>query len=67
MALRPAQAGNTARKRPLEKAGALPGGVEAVLRSLAQVLDCGGDPLEIVHPETAALYRRLTVSRPPHT
>jgi hypothetical protein len=36
------------------------GGVESVLRSLAQVLDCSGDPLEMVHPETAALYRQLT-------
>jgi hypothetical protein len=24
------------------------------------VLDWSGDPLQIVHPETAALYRRLT-------
>jgi hypothetical protein len=36
------------------------GGVESVLRSLAQALDWRGDPLKIVHPETAALYRRLT-------
>jgi hypothetical protein len=36
------------------------GAVESALRSLAQVLDWSGDPLQIVHPETAALYRRLT-------
>jgi len=36
------------------------GGVESVLRSLAQALDWPGDPLRIVHPDTAALYRRLT-------
>jgi DNA-binding SARP family transcriptional activator len=41
------------------------GGVESALRSLAQVLDCAGDPLEIVHPETAALYGRLTNDRRP--
>jgi len=39
------------------------GGVESALRSLAHVLDHPGDPLEIVHPETAALYRRLTGTR----
>jgi len=39
------------------------GGVESVLRSLGQVLDCSGDPLDAVHPETAALYRRLTGTR----
>ncbi len=37
-------------------------GVELALRSLARVLDCDGDPLEGVHPETAALYRELRVS-----
>ena len=36
------------------------GGVESALRSLGQALDWGGDPLDVVHPETAALYRRLT-------
>jgi DNA-binding SARP family transcriptional activator len=36
------------------------GGVESALRSLAQVLDWSGDPIEIVHPETATLYRQLT-------
>jgi len=36
------------------------GGIESALRSLAQVLDWPGDPLQVVHPETAALYRRLT-------
>jgi DNA-binding SARP family transcriptional activator len=41
------------------------GGVEAALRALAQALDCSGDPLEIVHPETATLYRRLTAARRP--
>ncbi|MGO8876863.1 MAG: BTAD domain-containing putative transcriptional regulator [Acidimicrobiales bacterium] len=40
------------------------GGVESALRSLAQVLDCSGDPIECVHPETAALYRKLTESPP---
>jgi DNA-binding SARP family transcriptional activator len=41
------------------------GGVESVLRSLAQVLGLRGDPLELVHPETAMLYRRLTGLRRP--
>jgi DNA-binding SARP family transcriptional activator len=41
------------------------GGVESALRSLAQVLDWSGDPLQIVHPETAALYGRLTKTPPP--
>jgi hypothetical protein len=41
------------------------GGVESALRALAQALDCPGDPLEIVHRETAALYRRLTAARRP--
>jgi hypothetical protein len=41
------------------------GGVESVLRSLAQVLECTGDPLDLVHPETATLYRRLTAVRRP--
>ncbi|HXY44248.1 MAG TPA: bacterial transcriptional activator domain-containing protein [Acidimicrobiales bacterium] len=36
------------------------GGVEAALRSLAQVLGWPGDPIEIVHPDTASLYRKLT-------
>jgi DNA-binding SARP family transcriptional activator len=36
------------------------GGVESALRSLAQVLDWSGDPIDVVHPETAALYRQLT-------
>lgn len=38
------------------------GGVEAAMRSLAQALELDGDPLDGVHPETAALYRRLTSS-----
>jgi DNA-binding SARP family transcriptional activator len=41
------------------------GGVESVLRSLAQVLDHPGDPIGAVHAETAALYRRLTGARRP--
>ncbi len=36
------------------------GGVESALRSLAQVLGWSGDPIEIVHPDTASLYRKLT-------
>lgn len=35
-------------------------GIEAVLKSLAVVLDIKGDPLAAVHPATAELYRRLT-------
>jgi DNA-binding SARP family transcriptional activator len=36
------------------------GGVEAALRSLAVALELEGDPLLGIHPETSALYRRLT-------
>jgi DNA-binding SARP family transcriptional activator len=39
------------------------GGVDAALRSLAVALEIEGDPLFGIHPETVALYRRLT-SRP---
>jgi DNA-binding SARP family transcriptional activator len=35
-------------------------GVEATLRHLALVLEIDGDPLRAVHPETAALYARLS-------
>jgi hypothetical protein len=34
-------------------------GVDAALRHLALVLDVDGDPLGVVHPQTAALYARL--------
>lgn len=34
-------------------------GVEATLRHLALVLEIDGDPLRVVHPETARLYERL--------
>jgi DNA-binding SARP family transcriptional activator len=34
-------------------------GVEAAIRSLAAALDWTGDPLAIVHPETALLYKQL--------
>ena len=36
------------------------GGVDAALRSLALALELEGDPLLGIHPETSALYRRLT-------
>jgi DNA-binding SARP family transcriptional activator len=36
------------------------GGIEAALRSLAAALELEGDPLLGIHPETSALYRRLT-------
>jgi DNA-binding SARP family transcriptional activator len=36
------------------------GGVDVALRSLAVALDLEGDPLLGIHPETSALYRRLT-------
>ena len=36
------------------------GGVDAALRSLAVALEIEGDPLFGIHPETSALYRRLT-------
>ena len=36
------------------------GGVDAALRSLALALEIEGDPLLGIHPETSALYRRLT-------
>jgi DNA-binding SARP family transcriptional activator len=36
------------------------GGVESALRSLGHALEWSGDPIDVVHPETAALYRRLT-------
>ena len=36
------------------------GGVDSALRALATALELDGDPLESVHPETVALYRRLT-------
>ncbi len=35
------------------------GGIESALRALARVLEWDGEPLEVVHPETARLYRRL--------
>jgi DNA-binding SARP family transcriptional activator len=35
-------------------------GIDAVLRRLAAVLETDGDPLQAVHPETAALYSDLT-------
>jgi DNA-binding SARP family transcriptional activator len=35
-------------------------GVDAVIRQLALLLESEGDPLRAVHPETAALYTRLT-------
>jgi hypothetical protein len=34
--------------------------VDAALRSLAVALEIEGDPLFGIHPETSALYRRLT-------
>jgi DNA-binding SARP family transcriptional activator len=36
------------------------GGVDVALRSLAVALELEGDPLLGIHPETSALYRRLT-------
>ena len=36
------------------------GGIDAALRSLALALELEGDPLLGIHPETSALYRRLT-------
>jgi DNA-binding SARP family transcriptional activator len=39
-------------------------GVEATLRHLALVLEIDGDPLRGVHPETAALYARLSGHTP---
>ncbi|MGH9298992.1 MAG: AfsR/SARP family transcriptional regulator, partial [Acidimicrobiales bacterium] len=36
------------------------GGVAAALKSLAHALSVKGNPLDGVHPETAALYRELT-------
>lgn len=36
------------------------GAVEAILQNLALVLEIDGDPLRGVHPETAALYARLS-------
>jgi hypothetical protein len=36
------------------------GGVDSALRSLASALEIEGDPLLGIHPETSALYRRLT-------
>lgn len=45
-----------------EDAGGSRAGVEAVLRALATALELEGDPLSLVHPETAALYARLTAS-----
>ncbi len=39
-------------------------GVEATLRHLALVLEIDGDPLRSVHPETAALYARLSGRAP---
>jgi len=35
------------------------GGLESVLRSFAEALSFEGDPIDAVHPETAALYREL--------
>ncbi|MGH9293034.1 MAG: AfsR/SARP family transcriptional regulator [Acidimicrobiales bacterium] len=43
-----------------EDAAGNPAGVEAALLALARILDLEGDPLDGVHPITAALYRRLT-------
>lgn len=39
------------------------GGIDAALRSLARVFDWKGDPLEVVHRETADLYRQLVADR----
>lgn len=39
------------------------GGVELAVRSLARMLDWNGNPLDIVHPDTAQLYRELQESR----
>ena len=39
-------------------------GAEATLRHLALVLEIDGDPLRGVHPETAALYARLSGRTP---
>jgi DNA-binding SARP family transcriptional activator len=36
------------------------GGVDAALRGLAAALELRGDPLLGIHPETSALYRKLT-------
>jgi DNA-binding SARP family transcriptional activator len=36
------------------------GGIDAALRGLAVALELEGDPLLGIHPETSALYRRLT-------
>jgi DNA-binding SARP family transcriptional activator len=38
-------------------------GVDAALRHLGRVLENKGDPLNSVHPDTAALYRELTSRR----
>lgn len=38
-------------------------GVETAMRTLALVLEIDGDPLQGVHPETAALYARLVGRR----
>ena len=40
------------------------GGIDAALRSLAVALELEGDPLLGIHPETSALYRRLTARTP---
>ncbi len=41
------------------------GAVESALRALAAALEWKGDPLEAVHPATAALYRKLVRSPEP--
>lgn len=40
------------------------GGIDAALRGLAAALELEGDPLLGIHPETSALYRRLTSKSP---
>ncbi|HEV2361972.1 MAG TPA: bacterial transcriptional activator domain-containing protein, partial [Acidimicrobiales bacterium] len=38
-------------------------GVEAALRHLGSILECPHEPLRVVHPETAGLYRELVAKR----
>jgi DNA-binding SARP family transcriptional activator len=44
-----------------------PTGVDAVMRELIQVLDAEAEPLDDLHPDTVALYKKLRGTRLLHT
>jgi DNA-binding SARP family transcriptional activator len=40
-----------------------PAGVDAIMRELIQVLDAEAEPLDDLHPDTIALYKKLRGTR----